>query len=139
MNPIKNRNDSFYSQIEKFGSRRKSVYNLIKEYGSLTTHEIKDKMRLGKHQISGRITELQQGCFIKPVWNKLNKVTNVINTVWQTTTPEERSILIASKRSKLENEYELLQFDLNSIYISNFARELIIKRMTTIKKLINKL
>jgi len=136
---LQNRNESFYSQIKKFSLRRKTVYELLQDYGPLTTHNIKDKMRLSKHQVSGRITELKDSFFIKPVWSKLNEVTNVINTVWMVTTPEERNVLITSKLLKLENEQDILQNDINSLYISKTAKELIVKRMKKIDKLIKTL
>lgn len=139
MEEIKNRNESFYSQIEKFSNRRKVVYELLQNFGALTTHSIKDKMRLSKHQVSGRVTELKESCFIKPVWSKLNDVTNVMNTVWAVTYPEERAGLIASKLLELKDEQDILQCDINSIYISKIARELIVKRMIKIEKLIKNL
>ena len=135
---LNNRNESFYSQIEKFGIRRRTVYNLIQEYGELTAQEIKSKMVLGVNQVSGRITELKELFYIVPVGSK-NGVSRVKNTIWRVTAPVERDSLIHEELINLSIEKHNLEFDINNYFISNGLKEMGVKRLTKINELIKKL
>jgi len=138
-NSLKNRNDAFKKLIEKFGLRRKTVYNLIKDCGSLTDFEISEKMILPINSITGRRRELEELCLIKESGSKKNEKTDVLNTIWSVTSETERLNLINSKLSKLIKERDTLEMDLLSLSISNFSIELIKKQLKIVGKLIKDL
>lgn len=136
---IINRNQSFYSQISKFAQRRWTVYNLIKTYNGLTSHEIKDKMVLGKHQISGRVTELAEEFWVKSNGSKLNEQTGKQNTIWVVTTLEEREKLVKEKLDELEDELGKLSIDSDYYDLCRTTQNLINDRIKKLDKLINAL
>lgn len=136
---IINRDESFYTQIAKFAQRRWTVYNLIKTYNGLTSHEIKDKMVLGKHQISGRVTELAEEFWVKSNGSKLNEQTGKQNTIWVVTTPEEREELIKYKLQELNDNLTDLKVDLHDYWCTDYTYELIKERTKKLTKLINTL
>jgi len=133
---IQNRNESFFIDTEKFSARRKTVYNLIKNYGHLTTQEVRSKMVLGANQVSGRITELKELFYIKEDGSKFNEVSRKGNTLWTLTGYDERIDLINSKYAELINEYKTLENDLNLANLSKTTKQRTLKRMEKINKLI---
>ena len=133
---IQNRNESFFIDTEKFSARRKTVYNLIKDYGKLTSQEVKAKMVLGVNQVSGRITELKDSFYIKEAGSKFNETSRKPNTLWAVTGYDERIDLINFEFIKLRNERDVLINDLNLLNLSKMTKERLLKRVKQIDKLI---
>ena len=62
---IQNRNTSYRNIINKIPNKRKQIYEIILKYNGITAQEISNLYRLPINQITGRITELKDMCFIK--------------------------------------------------------------------------
>ena len=120
---IQNRNESFFIDTEKFSARRKTVYNLIRDYGALTAPQIKAKMVLGINQVSGRITELKDSFYIKEAGSIMNEKSNKPNTLYKVTGENERIDLINATFIDLRNERDILINDLNLLNLSQITRE----------------
>lgn len=130
--PIQNRNEAFHLKVDDLGLRRKTVYKLIETYGPITSQEVKEKMRLGVNQVSGRVTELAARFFIKAEGSKVNNKSNCSNTLWVVTTPNERINLINAEFIHLRNERDELVNDLNLTELSEVAKEIVRKRVAKI-------
>ena len=128
-----NRNDAFYINTEKFGLRKKTVYNLVNIYGLITSHQIAEKMKLGINQVSGRITELKDEFLIIEAGSVLNRKTKVHNTLWRVTTKDERTNLVNKRYQELVNETKQLENDFH-LGISEYGLKAIKKQSKKINK-----
>tara|TARA_R110002096_G_scaffold423748_1_gene631197 strand:+ start:2364 stop:2732 length:369 start_codon:yes stop_codon:yes gene_type:complete len=108
---IQNRNQSFFNSVEKMSLRRKTVYKIIEQYGLITSQQIKEKMKLGINQISGRVTELKQMCLVVEGGSFVNEKSNVHNTLWRLVKSEERINLINARYAALVDEQKQLEND----------------------------
>ena len=135
---IQNRNESFVKNIEKLSLRRKAVYKIIAQYGFLTSHQIKDKMRLGINQVSGRITELKDMFLIIEAGTVINIKSNTHNTLWKVTNEQERIDLVNKRYTALIDEQKQLESDYH-LGVSNYGLEAIKSRIKKIKKQIEAL
>jgi hypothetical protein len=134
-----NRNESFFAKIEEFSLRRKTTYQLIKTYQPITTQELKRKMLLGVNQVSGRVTELAQSFYIKPVGTKINEHSKMPNTLWAITTPDERIDLMNAAYVKLIDEQDTLINHLNVTEPSISVKITLKKRIAQITKIISQI
>ena len=130
---IQNRNESFFNSIEKLSLRRKTVYKLIQRYKLITSQQIKEKMKLGFNQVSGRITELKEMCLIIEGGSVLNKESNTKNTLWRLTNKEERINLVNKRYVALVDEQKALENDYH-LFLSEHSLKVIKKRISKIKK-----
>lgn len=135
---IQNRNDAFHSNIEKLSQRRRNVYRIIRNYGQITASQIKDKMRLGINQVSGRITELKKMCLIIEVGSVKSEKSNVNHTLYRITSKNEQIDLVNKRYQDLINEQKELENDYH-LGLSKHSLEIIKKRISGIKKEINQL
>lgn len=133
---IQNRNEAFHINTEKLSLRRKTVYKIIKTYGLVSAQQIKDKMRLGVNQVSGRITELKEMFLIKEEGSVLNRNTNVRNTLYAVTTKDEQVDLVNARYQELVDEKKSLENDYH-LGVSEYGLEAIKNRIKKIDKKIN--
>ena len=135
---IQNRNQSFFNSVEKMSLRRKTVYKIIEQYGLITSQQIKEKMKLGINQISGRVTELKQMCLVVEGGSFVNEKSNVHNTLWRLVKSEERINLINARYAALVDEQKQLENDYH-LGVSEHGLKVIKTRISKINKQIEQL
>lgn len=136
---IKNRNQSFWSQVEKFDLRKGTIHKLFTKYGPMTDYDLSRLMRLPINSITGRRRELVEIFFVKAISTEQNPHTKKPNTVWDTISPDERTELIEKEVERLKSERFIRLKDLEVIYISDLTRKDILHKVNKISELINKL
>ena len=136
---IKNRNKSFFSQIEKFGLRKRTMYKLFKSYGEMTDDDLSKLMRLPINSITGRRRELAEIFFVKAIGTEQNPHTGKPNTIWIVTTPNEREELIKKEIKQLMYKRFVYLTDLEIIILSELTKKYLLKKINKITELINKL
>lgn len=135
---IQNRNDAFFSNIEKLSNLRRKVYSLINDYNQLTLDKICEKLNIKKHKVSGRVTELKKMCLIVEKGSVRKESSNNSVTIYRLTTKDEQIKLINKRYQELINEQKELENDYH-LGLSNYSLEVIKKRISSIKKEINQL
>lgn len=138
MNTTQVRDFTYQSIIEELPLRRKTVLKLIRDYGGLTAQELREKMRIGVNQVSGRVTELADELLIVQAGIKINPVSRKPNTIWRVTTPSERERIAVQEISNLISIVDDLSLDYELVE-NSYSKELIISKMNYFRNKIEKL
>lgn len=137
MESIKNRNAAFHSIVEKLPDNRRLIFELIQENKQITAQEIAEKYRKPINEITGRITELKNYCFVVEVGSKENRFTNKKNTIYQVIQSEDERINLINKRYvELRDTKDSLINDYN-LNLSKISKELLKKEINKIQTKIN--
>ena len=66
MKSIQTRNQTYRNIAARIPAKRKRIYEIITSYtAGITAQQISDRYNIPINQITGRITELKDMCFIK--------------------------------------------------------------------------
>lgn len=139
---IKNRNEAYVLNLKNMSEKRREVYALIHELGRATAQQVKERMKVGINQVSGRITELKETCFIVEVGSVKNNKSGTNNTVYRVATDEERKELINKRYKILVKKWIGLEKDFKQGYelgLSESTLEAIEKRLTQTKREVKRL
>jgi len=112
MKSIQNRNNTFNSLIDNLPSKRKEVYKVIKRLVKCSLDDIINEIGVNKNEISGRITELKETCYIKECEeSKISTRSNNKVTVYECIFDNiQRKELLEKSLDKIDNDIFLLSF-----------------------------
>lgn len=137
MESITNRNAAFHSIIEKLPENRRLIFELIQENKQITAQEISEKYQKPINEITGRITELKNYCFIVEAGSRENRFTSKQNTIYQVIQSEDERINLINKRFvELRDTKDSLINDYN-LNLSKISKELLKKEINKIQTKIN--
>ena len=134
-NSIINRNRSYISITDKLPSKRKRVYEIILLHKSgITAQGISERYSVPINQITGRITELKEMCFIKEGGSELSPATGNRRTKWiAVTDPDEYINLSNLMYAELTHKKNMLVSD-KILNLSNHTRDFIDREIRNIDK-----
>ncbi|CAL2091830.1 conserved hypothetical protein [Tenacibaculum sp. 190524A05c] len=136
---INNRNEAFFSIIEKLPAKRQLVLELIKENVQITAQDLSEKYGKPINEITGRITELKKCFLVVECGHKFNRFTNYKNTLVRVVkSVNERIDLINQRFIELRQQEDDLVNDYN-LNFSDLTKELILRKIKKIKSEINSL
>lgn len=134
-NSIINRNKSYISITDKLPSKRKRVYEIILLHkGGITAQGISERYNVPINQITGRITELKEMCFIKEGGSEISPATGNRRTKWLAVTDQDEYLNMSNlmysqltdKKNKLVND--------KILNLSNHTRDFIDREIRSIDK-----
>ena len=136
---IQNRNTSYRNIINKIPNKRKRIYEIILKHNGITAQEISNLYRLPINQITGRITELKDMCFIKESVLHINHQSgNYCTSYVAVKKTEEFMFLTNAKYSALVNMKKSLEFDYH-YGLSEYTMKYIKKELKKIESKITRL
>ncbi len=137
---IENRNQTYFSILEKLSDGKREVYNIIKELVNASLDDVSELLGKHKNEFSGRVTELKNECLIveieKPA--KSRRSNNTV-TLYRLTTEEERIDLLNFKHLELIHYKRELNNDLLNLDLCELTKELVTKEIKKVSKSIKKL
>ena len=127
---ITNRNNSYKDIIKDLGLKQLQVFNCLKEFGSLSSEDIKETLKLkDKCSVTGRLKELEERCLIAAIGSRDGKTIYRINS-------EEMAIISRSdNKKKYEETLIELEKDIEK-ELSPTTLEMIANKISKLKKLI---
>mgnify|MGYP003628628049 FL=1 len=136
---IQNRNTSYKNIINKISDKRKQIFEIIVKHNGITAQEISRLYKLPINQITGRITELKDMCFIKESTVHLNHESGNYCTSYVAVKKMEEFLHLTNvKYSHLINMKKSLEFDYH-YGLSEHTMKYIKKEIKKIESKITKL
>jgi|TARA_R110000782_G_C14701340_1_gene402138 hypothetical protein len=140
MKSIQTRNQTYRNIAARIPAKRKRIYEIITSYtAGITAQQISDRYNIPINQITGRITELKDMCFIKEHKMQLNDVTLNYCTSYKAITDNEELIEITSKKyvELVDKRSSLItdHFNNNSNHTNDFIKKELAKIERRIKQL----
>tara|TARA_Y200000002_G_C22497825_1_gene585814 strand:+ start:61 stop:510 length:450 start_codon:yes stop_codon:yes gene_type:complete len=136
---IINRNTSYKEIRQKLPNKRKRIFEIIEKHNGITAQEISSRYNYPINQVSGRITELKDLCFIKESGNQLNPFSKTYNTMYSVITNEDEFIELNKKKYiELRSKKDSLVRDYQQA-LSTYTREYVKNEINKINNKIDKL
>ena len=137
---IENRNQTYFSILEKLSDGKREVYNIIKELVNASLDDISGLLGKHKNEFSGRVTELKNECLIVEIKKKAtSKRSSNTVTLYRVTTEVERISLLNFKRLEFIHYKTELSNDLVNLDLCELTKELVVKEIKKVSKSIKKL
>ncbi len=136
---ITNRNSSFSEIKENLQNKRKRIFNIIDKHNGITAQELSKHYQIPINQVTGRVTELKDLCFIKEAGSLINYFTKKKNTRYVSIkTEDEFKELSREKYVELRGKKDSLVNDYNQA-LSTYTREYVQNEIRKIEHKIDKL
>tara|TARA_R100001369_G_C3207966_1_gene147307 strand:+ start:17 stop:463 length:447 start_codon:yes stop_codon:yes gene_type:complete len=140
MKSIENRNKTYRNIVNRIPAKRKRIYEIIVMHDQgITAQQISERYNIPINQITGRITELKDMCFIKEDQLQFNHSTGNHCTSYKAITDNNEFLnLTNNKYTKLTDKKNALisdYFQNNSIYINEYIQKELLKIENKIKQL----
>lgn len=137
---IHNRNKTYKNIVNRIPAKRKRIYELIVLHTEgITAQQISNRYNIPINQITGRITELKDMCFIKEDQLQFNQSTGNHCTSYKAITDNDEFLnLTNNKYVKLTDKKNALILDYllgNSSYINEYIQKELLKIENKIKQL----
>jgi|TARA_R110000744_G_scaffold162155_1_gene278755 hypothetical protein len=140
MKSIQTRNQTYRNIATRIPAKRKRIYEIIiSNTSGITAQQISDRYNIPINQITGRITELKDMCFIKEAHMSFNNVTSNYCTSYKAVTDNEEFIEITNKKyvQLVDKRSSLItdHFNNNSNHTNDFIKKELLKIERKIKQL----
>lgn len=129
---ILNRNKSYHQIKDDLPSKRRKIFDIIEKHNGITAQEISLRYNYPINQVSGRITELKDLCFIKECGTELNPFTRTYNTRYDIIKDldefnqlnREKYVELRDKKDSLIRDYQQSLSPYTMEYVKNEIRKI---------------
>ena len=140
MTSIQTRNQAYRNIATRIPAKRKRIYEIIiSNKIGITAQQISDRYNIPINQITGRITELKDMCFIKEGHARYNGVTDNYNNSYNAVTDNDEFIELTNKKyvELVDKRSSLItdHFNNNSNHTNDFIKKEITKIERKIKQI----
>jgi len=140
MTSIQTRNQAYRNIASRIPAKRKRIYEIIVSHiHGITAQEISLRYNIPINQITGRITELKDMCFIKEGHSRYNGATDNYNKSYYAVTDNNEFLILTNYKyiELVDKQNALISDHLNnfSIYTDDFIKKELAKIEKKIKQL----
>tara|TARA_R100001369_G_scaffold80222_1_gene110483 strand:- start:1872 stop:2318 length:447 start_codon:yes stop_codon:yes gene_type:complete len=140
MKSIENRNKTYKNIVNRIPAKRKRIYEIIVLHTQgITAHQISERYNIPINQITGRITELKEMCFIKEDQLQFNHITGNHCTSYKAITDNNEFLVLTNNKyiELMDKQTALISDHLHSF--SKYTDDFIRKELAKIEKKIKQI